>query len=107
VFFVAVLTFVLVLVGPTGTVNNSPAIYPALLNAVIVVALGFGTYEFGKQSARAAAEDVIKPHARSAFRRIVSLGSALTHFLVSIESQRVMLQEESDPTKGLVRFTSV
>ena len=42
---------------------------------VITLGLGFlGSYVFGKQSAATAAREIIRPHARSAFRR------ALTHF---------------------------
>ncbi|GAC17399.1 hypothetical protein [Paraglaciecola arctica] len=37
-----------------------------------------GSFQFGKQSAKNAARDLIKPHARSAFRRLISLYESLS-----------------------------
>jgi len=45
----------------------------------ICLGLGLvGSYFFGKQSAKAAALEMIKPHARSAFRRLISLYKSLS-----------------------------
>ena len=41
--------------------------------------VGFvGSYIFGRQSAKAAAREMIEPHARSAFRRLISLFNGLS-----------------------------
>lgn len=37
-----------------------------------------GSFQFGKQSAKGAAKEMIKPHARSAFRRLISLYESLS-----------------------------
>lgn len=52
-----------------------------------VFTLGTGiaaSYILGKQSAQSAAQDVIKPHARSSFRRILSLYEGLSRLALSI-----------------------
>lgn len=47
-----------------------------------------GSYIFGRESARSAARDVIKPHARSAFRRLLSLYSSLSRLALAIQAAR-------------------
>lgn len=75
---------------------------------VIVVGAGlYASYEFGRTSARGAAEDLVRPHARSAFRHVASIGAALTRQIESVESKRALLQEESENSKGMVRFASI
>lgn len=51
------------------------------------VGLG-GSYILGRESAREAASDIIKPHARSAFRRLLSLYGSLSRLAAVIESSR-------------------
>ncbi len=52
------------------------------------VTIGFiGTFLFGRRSARDAAREVIKPHARSAFRRLVSLYQSLHRMTAIVESR--------------------
>jgi hypothetical protein len=46
-----------------------------------------GSFILGRQSARKVARDIIKPHARSAFRRVLSLYNGLSR-LATIISQR-------------------
>ncbi|MBK8637055.1 MAG: hypothetical protein IPN92_01810 [Chromatiaceae bacterium] len=56
---------------------------------VISLALSFvGSFYIGKQSAVEAARDIIKPHARSAFRRLISLYESLSRVGAEIESSR-------------------
>lgn len=43
------------------------------------------SFIFGKQSAKQAAKDLIKPHARSAFRRLIFLYQSLGRLATSIE----------------------
>jgi hypothetical protein len=47
-----------------------------------------GSWLFGRQSARAAARELIKPHARSAFRRLVSLYSGLSRLAAMLDSAK-------------------
>lgn len=44
-----------------------------------------GSFIFGRQSASEAARAIIRPHARSAFRRLLSLYSSLRRVAVTIE----------------------
>lgn len=55
-----------------------------------------GSFVFGRQSAREAAREIIKPHARSAFRRLLSLYRSLSRALTEIKlSQNSEDQEDS------------
>ena len=47
-----------------------------------------GSFIFGRQSARKAAREIIKPHARSAFRRLLSLYHSLSRVAVTINSSQ-------------------
>ncbi len=47
-----------------------------------------GSFIFGRQSAREAAREIIKPHARSAFRRLLSLYQSLSRVATTIESSQ-------------------
>lgn len=62
---------------------------------VFSLALGLiGSFQFGKQSAREAAKDMIKPHARSAFRRLVSLYESLSRVGFEIEGSKQLNSPE-------------
>jgi len=50
-----------------------------------------GSFMFGKQSAKDGAKELIKPHARSAFRRLMSLYQSLSR--VGFEIERYQEQE--------------
>jgi hypothetical protein len=53
------------------------------------VSMGFiGTFMIGRQSARSAAMDIIKPHARSAFRRLLSQYQSLRRMATIVESSQ-------------------
>lgn len=52
-----------------------------------------GSFYFGKQSAIDAAKEIIKPHARSAFRRLISLYESLSRVGVEIENSKVNQSE--------------
>lgn len=47
-----------------------------------------GSFVFGRQSAREAAREIIKPHARSAFRRLLSLYQSLSRVGSTIEASQ-------------------
>ena len=47
-----------------------------------------GSYVLGRESAKEAAKDLVKPHARSAFRRLLSLYRSLSRLALAIQSAR-------------------
>lgn len=55
-----------------------------------------GSFIFGRQSAREAAREMIKPHARSAFRRLLSLYQSLSRAATTIESAQISDSPEND-----------
>ena len=61
------------------------AVENALFQVFILGTGLLGSYIFGKNSARAGALDVVKPHARAAFRRVFALYSSLYRLSVKIE----------------------
>lgn len=62
---------------------------------IISLALGIGaSYYFGRRSAREAAKEIIRPHARSAFRRVLSLYRSLARASVTIKLSQVPEPEE-------------
>ena len=60
-----------------------------ILLQIIFLAVGcVASYVFGRQSARDAAREIIKSHARSAFRRLIFLYLTLRHAANMIESSQ-------------------
>lgn len=58
----------------------------SILWQVFVLTAGLaGSFIFGRQSAREAAREMIKPHARSAFRRLISLYESLSRASAEIQ----------------------
>ena len=55
-----------------------------------------GSFIFGRQSAREAAREMIKPHARSAFRRLLSLYHSLSRAATTIEAAQISDSHEND-----------
>ena len=56
-----------------------------LLQFIIFIFSFTGSYFIGRQSAKNAAQEIIKPHARSAFRRLLSLFRSLSRVATVIE----------------------
>lgn len=54
-----------------------------------------GSFIFGRQSAREAAREIIKPHARSAFRRVLSLYRSLARASATIKLSQAPESEEA------------
>ena len=72
-----------------------------LLLQVVTLATGLlGSYRFGRNAAQHAAYDVIRPHARSALRSILTLHDSLYRLSHRIES---MKSEADDPRLDLVQ----
>lgn len=59
-----------------------------------------GSFVFGKQSAEQAAKELIKPHARSAFRRLIFLYQSLSRLAKAIEKGKQ--KTISDNNEGAV-----
>ena len=68
---------------------------------VVSLALGvYGSYKFGQNAARAAAQDVIRPHARSAVRRLLAWRDSLLSLSVRIEDFRL---DGEDPRLDIIQ----
>lgn len=66
-----------------------------------ILGLGtMGSFLFGKQSAKQTAKDLIKPHARSAFRRLIFLYESLSRLAKAIEKGKE--EENSVANNNLV-----
>lgn len=88
----------LVFVGIAGAISVAFLILAyvrdltALENTLLqITSLGlglWGSYLMGKESAKEAARDLIKPHARSAFRRLISLYKSLSRLAYAIQTSR-------------------
>lgn len=59
-----------------------------------------GSYVIGQHSAQQTAQDMIKPHARSAFRRLVSLTHSLSRLATTMQSIRP--NEEKNPQAAAI-----
>jgi hypothetical protein len=57
-----------------------------------------GSYVLGRESAGEAAKAILKPHARSAFRRLLSLYQSLSRLAVSIQNAR----PDADPVNSSI-----
>ena len=67
----------------------------SVLLQIFALATGLvGSFIFGRQSARKAAREIIKPHARSAFRRLLSLYQSLSQVAAVIESSKNCVSRE-------------
>lgn len=69
-----------------ATTRISTGLESFLWQAFTLVASVVGAFLFGRQSASEAAREIIKPHARSAFRRLLSLYRSLSRVADHIES---------------------
>lgn len=65
-----------------------------------------GSFIFGRQSAREAAREIIRPHARSAFRRVLFLYRSLARASVTIKLSQVPEPEE-DPQVTLAKLDTI
>lgn len=70
-----------------------------LLQAFALGAGLLGSFFFGRQSARTAARELVKPHARSAFRRLWSLYQSLSRLAQAIEESKNANSSSSDSIK--------
>jgi hypothetical protein len=63
---------------------------------LIILAIGLlGSYVIGRESTKESAKELIKPHARSAFRRLLSLYSSLSRLAGLIKDSKHKAKEDS------------
>ena len=76
----------------------------SILWQIFVFAAGLtGSFIFGRQSAREVAREIIKPHAKSAFRRLISLYLSLQRASTIIESSQ-SAESDEDYQVGLAKL---
>ena len=95
-FAVASVAFV-VLSSVQDLTPRENALFQVLISATGLI----GSYIFGRTSARDAALEVIRPHARSAFRRVTALYGGLYRLSEKIEEFKT---EDSDPRLDMIQF---
>ena len=71
-----------------ATTRTLSGVEGTLWQIFVLVAGLTGSFIFGKQSTQEAAKEIIKPHARSAFRRLLSLYQSLSRAATAIESSQ-------------------
>ena len=101
-YFVALLAGCLVAAGAFVGLSwlRAPTPFETVLFQIVILITGLlGSYMYGKNSAAQAARDVIRPQARSAFRRARSLRRSLNALSTRIET---MQKEEYDHRLDLV-----
>ena len=85
-----------VILAYTATTRTLSGLESTLWQIFVFSAGLAGSFIFGRQSAREAAREMIKPHARSAFRRLLSLYHSLSRAATAIEaSQRSESHEDA------------
>jgi hypothetical protein len=79
-----------------------------VLLQVISLGLGLiGSYVLGRESARDAAKEMVKPHARSAFRRLLSLYRSLSRLAYAIETMREDGKVHAETTQVLDKLEGI
>lgn len=87
--YILPILLILISLGTTSTfayvaTTRTLTSFESILLQAFALAMGIlGSFIFGRQAAGKAAREIIKPHARSAFRRLMSLYSSL-HRVASI-----------------------
>ena len=95
IFAIAVIAFI-----SLNFFRNMSAVETTLFQVLISGTGLLGSYIFGKNSARAGALDVVKPHARAAFRRVFALYSSLYRLSEKIEEVK---EQGPDPRLDLIQ----
>jgi len=78
-----------------------------LLQAFALGAGLLGSFIFGRQSAQKAAREVVKPHARSAFRRLWSLYQSLSRLAQAIEESKNANSSSGDSIKTSYEYLPI
>ena len=85
-----------IILAYTATQRTLSGLESALWQIFVFAGGLAGSFIFGRQSAREAAREMIKPHARSAFRRLLSLYQSLSRAATTIESAQISDSHEND-----------
>jgi len=100
-----------VLISVVFLVMASKRDLTALENTLLqIFSLGLGlvgSYIMGKESAKATAKDIIKPHARSAFRRLLSLYKSLSRLAFAIQAARSAAPGNAEAVAILDRLDAI
>jgi len=100
-----------VLISVAFLVMASTRDLTALENTLLqVFSLGLGlvgSYIMGKESAQSTAKDIIKPHARSAFRRLLSLYKSLSRLAFAIQTARSAAPGNAEAVAILDRLDAI
>ncbi|MEX0778681.1 MAG: hypothetical protein WD037_03040 [Balneolales bacterium] len=89
----------------TTTLRTTTALEGTMLQIIVLLAGLSGSFIVGRQSASEAAKEIIKPHARSAFRRLVSLFKSLSRVATIIDNSRNSDEKQNavlDMLEGIV-----
>ncbi len=100
-YLLIVVCFVLVVgfVAYTFITNPTPSEVALFQLGILITGL-YSSYIFGRNSAQAGAREVIRPHARSAFRRVTALYNSLFSLSIKIEELK---GEEPDHRLDLIQ----
>ena len=94
---------ILVVIAATRDLSSLESV----LLQIILLAIGSSiSFFIGHRSAREAASEIIKPHARSAFRRLISLYNGLSRAATVIESSQSSKSDE-DYQVALARLEEI
>ncbi len=85
-----------IILAYTATQRTLSGLESALWQIFVFAGGLAGSFIFGRQSAQEAAREMIKPHARSAFRRLLSLYQSLSRAATTIESAQISDSHEND-----------
>jgi hypothetical protein len=90
-----------------GTAELKPSEEPnrlatSLLQAITLVFGTWGSYALGRDASREAAKAQVRQHAKSAFRRVLTLYGALGRFRDQAETEMAFLKEKQDVASGSV-----
>jgi hypothetical protein len=102
-FLVGLLVFTLVVTGQKDTTNTEGALWTFILFAVGVAA----TFYFGRQSVRDAANEVVRPQAKSAARRLITLGRGINSLREILREHQNAAHATADGSEGKVPVESI
>lgn len=75
---------------------------------VISLGLGLiGSYMLGRESSKEMAYALVKPHAKSAFRRLLSLYSSISRLGVAIQESRIQLETDGSSSYVLDKLQAI
>jgi len=103
IFLVALLVLTIVITGRSSTTNGESALWTFILFVIGLAA----TFYFGRKSVSEAAADVVRPQARSAGRRIITLGKGIGLFRAAMREQHSAARHAATENGGNVPIASI